>query len=85
MVDEFCPENSGTYALEVHDGRGQCRAVRAVPELRLPTASLAAAYLGGNPIPVLAAAGLVDGTGAALRKAELMFSWHPAPWCQEIF
>ncbi len=85
VVDEFCPENSGTYALEVHDGRGQCRAVRAVPELRLPTASLAAAYLGGNPIPVLAAAGLVDGTGAALRKAELMFSWHPAPWCQEIF
>ena len=47
---------------------------------------LGAVYLGGNSFSSLARAGrVVEARPGALRRADAMFAWDPAPWCPAIF
>lgn len=83
--DSFCPWNEGTYRLEGSPEGASCRTTRAGPEIVLTAAELGAAYLGGTPFSVLREAGRVRGEDQAVRRADLMFSWSPAPWSPEVF
>ncbi|MGH8937211.1 MAG: GNAT family N-acetyltransferase [Acidimicrobiia bacterium] len=83
--DAFCPWNEGTYLLEGGPEGASCRTTRAAPEIVLSAAELGAAYLGGTPLSVLREAGRVQGDDQAVRRADLMFSWSPAPWSPEVF
>jgi hypothetical protein len=47
----------------------------------LDAASLASAYLGGSSFESLRRAGLVEELRpGAVRRADALFSWTPAPW-----
>lgn len=78
--DAFCPWNSGRWELEGDDSGAACRRTSREPDLVLDAGDLAAAYLGGVALSTLARAGRVKGQRAALRRADLMFSWGAAPW-----
>lgn len=78
--DAFCPWNGGRWELEGDDSGAACRRTSREPDLVLDAGGLAAAYLGGVTLSALARAGRVEGHRAALRRADLMFSWGPAPW-----
>lgn len=84
--DAFRPDNSGRYALEGGPEGATCRRVRSKPDLCLQVTDLGAAYLGGTPFSPLAGAGRVrERTNGALRRADLMFSSDPQPWCSTMF
>jgi predicted acetyltransferase len=85
LADEFCAWNSGRYELEAGERGAQCKRTSAEPELWLTAAELASAYLGGNRLQALAAAGRVRGEAKALRRADRLLAWDPLPWCPEIF
>jgi predicted acetyltransferase len=83
--DEFSLSNSGTYLLETTGSEAICSPTNLAAELQLTASDLGAAYLGGVSLLALAAAGRVQGSPHVVRRADAMFSWHPAPWCPEIF
>ena len=83
--DDFNPWNEGTYLLETGGGESRCRRSNSTPHLRLSASDLGAIYLGGVRPLTLAAAGRVEGSAEAIKRADGMFAWHPAPWCQEVF
>jgi predicted acetyltransferase len=82
VVDEFCPWNSGRFAVEP----GSARRVRTRPDLRLDVQALASVYLGGFTFAELARAGRVEEVGrGGLRRADALFAVDRRPWCPEIF
>jgi predicted acetyltransferase len=83
--DDFNTWNTGTYRLETTGDESSCIRITSAPEVRLAASDLGAIYMGGVRLNVLAAAGRVAGSPEDVRRADAMFSWHPAPWCQEIF
>ncbi len=86
LTDPFCPSNEGTYRLEGGPSGAECRRVTGeTPELDLDAETLGAVYLGGMRFQALARAGRVHGSSEAMRRADLMFAWDPAPWIPEIF
>ncbi len=85
LRDELCPWNQGTFALEGGPEGAECRPSRETPEIRLGASELGALYLGGNRFQALARAGRIEGTAAALQRADAMFGWDPLPWCPEVF
>jgi len=85
VLDEFNSWNAGTYLLEVTGGQSDCTRTTSTPEVRLTASDLGAIFMGGVRLLTLAAAGRVEGSPEALRRMDAMFSWHPAPWCPEIF
>jgi predicted acetyltransferase len=86
MVDEYCPWNSGTWVLSVsEDGTGQCTSTEASPDVTVTPGGLGSLYLGSHSAFAMASAGQATGTKAAIAKMDLMFGWHIAAWCPEIF
>jgi len=83
--DRFNPPNNGSYLLEGGREGAACAPTAAEPDVRLDAADLGSIYLGGVRLLALAAAGRVEGSPDALRRADAMFTWHPAPWCQDVF
>jgi predicted acetyltransferase len=83
--DGFNPWNAGTYVLDTDGAEALCLPTSSEPEVRLAAADLGAIYLGGVRLLTLYAAGRAQGSLDDLRRADAMFTWHPAPWCQEIF
>jgi predicted acetyltransferase len=83
--DDFNDWNNGTYLLESDGEESRCTPSTLEPHLRLRASDLGAIYLGGVRPLTLAAAGQVEGSTEAIRRADDMFAWHPAPWCQEVF
>jgi predicted acetyltransferase len=83
--DEFNEWNNGTYLLETTGTVAECSPTNAEPDIRLSAADLGSVYLGGVRLRTLAAAGRIGGTPEALDRADALFTWHPAPWCPEIF
>ena len=80
--DAFCPWNEGRWRL----GDGAATRTDAAPDLALAVDALGSAYLGGVPFTHLHEAGRVEELRpGAVALAERMFSWHPLPWCPEIF
>jgi predicted acetyltransferase len=84
LRDEFCPWNTGRYALESDGRTASCGRTTADADVVIPTASLATAYFGGTRLSALARAGRADErTPGALRKADAMFAPERAPWSPE--
>ncbi len=86
VVDELCPWNAGVWRLEVGPGGASCSRTTAAADVRVPTAGLAAAFLGTVPLArqVRAGAGEECTPGGA-RRADLLFATDPAPWCPQEF
>ena len=85
LTDEFCPWNEDTYVLEAGPDGAECSRTDDDPEITLRARDLGAVFLGGRGLQAPARAGLVAGDPAALRRADAMFAWHPAPYCPEVF
>ena len=80
--DPHFPENVGSWTLE----DGVVGRSRRRPDVRLPVGSLGAAYLGGQSLVQLGAAGLAEeGTRGGLERADAAFRAAALPWCPEIF
>lgn len=74
-----------THLLSVVGGRGKVIASSEAPDIRVDRAALGSIYLGGVQPSTLARAGQVDGSPAALAKADRMLASPIAPWCPEVF
>jgi predicted acetyltransferase len=86
VEDSFCPWNEARFALEGGPDGAECRPSDADADLMLTAADLAAVYLGGVRFDALRQAGrVVENVPGAVRKADAMFTWDPAPWCPDMF
>jgi predicted acetyltransferase len=85
LTDAFCPWNAGTWRLDLTTDGGTARRVDSAPHLRLDTADLAAAFLGGQALGRLASAGRVTGDPAAIESLAIAMSTPTAPWVPEGF
>lgn len=83
--DAFIPDIGGRFVLEGAPSGATCRPTTETPEITLGQEELGAAYLGGTPLRDFARAGRIEGVPDALRRADLMFGWHPKPFCTEHF
>ena len=84
--DPLCPWNEGRVRLEGAPDGAACTATAAESDLVLSASELGAVYLGGVRFGQLARAGRVrEETSGALRRADAMFAWDPAPWCPDDF
>jgi predicted acetyltransferase len=76
----------GRFALEGGPGGAACATTGQTPDLSLPVDVLGSVWLGGVPLSVPAAAGLVaEHRAGALATADAMFRSRPAPWCATWF
>ncbi|MBW1601098.1 GNAT family N-acetyltransferase [Streptomyces sp. JJ66] len=86
VTDAFCPQNTGRWRL-AGDGTGaRCERTGAPADLALSVRELGSAYLGGEPLHALAAAGRVRELRAgALEAASAAFTAERAPWLPHGF
>lgn len=85
VTDPFRPANAGTRRLVIGaDGSGEVTATDEPPSVSLDAGTLAALYLGGRSAFEFAAAGLVTGDDASVRRLDELMRWDP-PWCPEVF
>ncbi|HEY7563748.1 MAG TPA: GNAT family N-acetyltransferase [Acidimicrobiia bacterium] len=63
----------------------EARSSQREADIALDVADLSASFLGWARFRALAQAGRVRGSAETLTRADLMFGWHPQPWCPEIF
>jgi predicted acetyltransferase len=85
VQDEFSPSNTGTYLLEANGDEAVCTPTTSTADVKITASDLGAIYLGGVRVLDLAAAGRIQGPPEKVRRADAMFSWHPAPWCPQVF
>ncbi|MGI5290465.1 GNAT family N-acetyltransferase [Nonomuraea polychroma] len=91
VQDTFCPWNAGRYHLWADGDSVTCERTQARPGLRLTSAELGAAYLGGTTLAALAAAGRVEELRpGAVTAASLAFRgerepFHPSGWAFPAF
>ncbi|MGY5135743.1 GNAT family N-acetyltransferase [Streptomyces nigrescens] len=89
--DDFCPWNSGRHRLQAEGESAACEPTTAPADLRLTTADLGAAFLGGTSLTALAAAGLVEELRrGALSLASAAFRgerepWYPGGWAFPLY
>ncbi|MHB1138532.1 MAG: GNAT family N-acetyltransferase [Microthrixaceae bacterium] len=80
--DRLFPDASGSYELEVTEGRGVCRRSHADADLVLDVAELGTCVLGGGSFRRLVRAGRVEErTPGAAARADRVFGIDPLPWC----
>jgi predicted acetyltransferase len=86
VADASCPHNEGRVRLAGDASGATCEPTGDAPDLSLSANELGAAYLGGTPLGVLAAAGRVqERTPGALAAADIAFRAAREPWCPEVF
>lgn len=85
VVDRFCPWNDGVWQLELTSDGGRAERTDAAAEIELDISDLGAAFLGGSGIAVLAVAGRVTGSAAAIRALDLALRGSLEPWTPEGF
>lgn len=82
VADDFRPQTAGTYVVEP----GSCRRDDGQkPDLSLHVRDLGAMYLGAVSATTLAKAGRVEGSAAALTRADRLFASSQIPWCSTHF
>jgi predicted acetyltransferase len=81
--DDLIPENQGRFVLSVSGGQGTVKK-GGRGRLKLDVRGLAPLYTGHLHPAALAAAGLLEGAEADLRKAAAVFA-GPAPWMPDMF
>lgn len=85
VLDEAGPA-SGRYEIDSDGGPTRCRRTSCSAELTLPAGLLGAAYLGGQRVRTLAAAGLVDEhSPGAVGRLDAMLDSRTPPWCATHF
>lgn len=85
IEDEICPWNTGTYRLDVEDGQATVERSSDDADMWLDPWALGTIYLGGQSVTTLQQAGRLSGADEAIVLADQLFSWHVAPWVQEVF
>lgn len=91
VVDEFCPWNTGRFRLQADEDEAGCERTAAPADLRLGSAELGAAYLGGTTLAALAGAGLVEQLRpGALARASTAFRglrepFYPGGWAFPLY
>ncbi|TDD13957.1 GNAT family N-acetyltransferase [Nonomuraea diastatica] len=91
VQDTFCPWNAGRYHLRADGESVTCERTQAQSDLRLTSAELGAAYLGGTTLSSLAAGGRVEELRpGAVTAASLAFRgerepFHPSGWAFPAF
>jgi predicted acetyltransferase len=86
VEDHFCPWNTGRYRLQAEQDAVTCERTSAPADLRLASAELGAAFLGGTTLASLADAGLVQELRpGALARATRAFRadrepFYPGGW-----
>ncbi len=86
VEDSFVPEWGGRFELSGGPDGATCVATTKSADITLPTASLAAIYLGGAKLVDLQRAGRVEEiTDGAVSLADAMFATVRAPWCPLMF
>ncbi|MGN6633914.1 MAG: GNAT family N-acetyltransferase [Oryzihumus sp.] len=87
VQDPFCPDLSGTFALDVEDGEAKSARVEgATPDLRLDVADLGSTYLGGVSFTGLVLGGRgAECTPGAAALADRLFATSTAPLCLSWF
>lgn len=75
----------GTFRLTSDSGKGTFASTTSEPDIEMDVEDLGSVYLGRARFRELAAAGRLKGSNESLARADAMFSWFPAPWCQEVF
>ena len=84
--DSFIPEWGGRFELKGGPDGATCRATTRSADITLPTASLAAIYLGGAKLVDLRRAGRAEeNTEGSIALADAMFTTVRAPWCPLMF
>lgn len=83
VYDDVIDANNGQWRLSVHGGRGVIQRGGA-GDLRTNIQGLSALYAGFTSPAALAAAGLLEGTPAALAIAGTVFA-TAQPWMREMF
>lgn len=82
VTDARCPWNTGTHHLVGGPDGASCAPTRRSADLACDVSALGAAYLGGQTLGALAAAGrVVELTDGALAAAGAGLSWPVAPHC----
>ena len=77
---------SGRFALDGGPDGATCTKARTRPEITLSASALGAVSLGGTSLATLARAGQVDEHKAgAVMRADALFHWPRAPWCNTWF
>ncbi len=87
VADELCPWNRGTWAVAAGpEGSRVSRAPERPADISIDVADLASAYLGGVSFCALAQGQrLVEHRPGALRRADILFSCEPSPYCASHF
>lgn len=81
VTDRFCPWNEGRYRLRAGTDGVACTRTEDPADLRMSSAELAAAFLGGTRLASLGAAGLVEERSpGALRLTSAAFAWDREPF-----
>ena len=81
VVDDFCTWNSGRFALEAGQGGATCKPTTAAADVTLPAASLAAIYMGGAELSVLARASRAEvASPGVAHKVDAMFKTRLRAW-----
>ncbi|WP_438483560.1 GNAT family N-acetyltransferase [Streptomyces sp. S186] len=89
--DDFCPWNTGRHRLQAEGKSAVCEPTTAPADLRLTTAELGAAFLGGTTLSARSAAGLVEELRpGALSRASAAFRgerepWYPGGWAFPLY
>jgi predicted acetyltransferase len=82
VADDACPWNAGRWRLAADVGGATCERTDGAADLALSATELGAAYLGGTPLALLAAAGRVEErTAGAVEAASRAFRGVREPWC----
>ncbi|WP_440098131.1 GNAT family N-acetyltransferase [Streptosporangium sp. H16] len=86
VEDTVCPWNARRWRLTADTSGARCAPSDDPADLTLPVSVLGAAYLGGQPLAALLAAGVVrESRAGALRELSTAMSWGPAPWGGLVF
>ncbi len=83
--DREAPWNQGRWRLTVSGGRGETEAVRQTPDVTFTIKSLASAFSGFRRVRQLADWGLVEGSDAAIHRADALLATRHAPSCPDNF
>ncbi|WP_017592385.1 GNAT family N-acetyltransferase [Nocardiopsis potens] len=86
VSDRDCPWNAGRWRLRGGPEGAECARTDAGPDVRLDTAHLASAYLGGHRLSEFADAGLVEERSpGAVTALDLALTPPRAPHCPVVF
>ena len=81
LRDEAGGWAGGRWLLDGGLDGAECTRTRREADVALDVSALASVYLGGTTFEALRRAGLVEeGRDGAVRRADRLFGWSPAPW-----